>query len=187
MISYTSPDGRQVETVRVAISDLALRATGYIVCAGPHGYGATYSLVVDPEGCTRRVAVRSDDGDGERSLTLTRATDGPWIGEDITGSTPMTALNGALDVYLVGSAFAASLPIRRLGLHTGGGETAVTVASIALPSLEVSAVEHRGAFIGADDDGATIAYTGQFGSRDLRVDTDGVFLAADGLSRRVLP
>ncbi len=186
MISYSSPDGRQMETVRVALSGLALRATGYIVSAGGAPYGASYSVVVDAEGRTRRMTVRSDDLDGERSLSLTRSPDGPWIAETATGSTPQPGLDEADDVYLVGSAFAASLPIRRLGVHRQpGGSAEVTIASVSLPGLVVSPVMHRGRNESVDADGAHIAYSGPFGARHLVVDPDGLFVSSEGLMSRL--
>lgn len=186
MISYASPDGRQVETVRVALSGLALRATGYIVSAGEHPYGASYSVVVDAAGRSRRMTVRSDDIDGERSLSLTRSPGGPWIAESATGSAPRPDLDDAVDIYLVGSAFAASLPIRRLALNTAaGGDTEVTVASISLPGLVVSPVLHQGRNESVDDDGARIAYAGPFGDRQLLVDSDGLFASSEGLMARL--
>jgi hypothetical protein len=186
MLSYSSPDGRQVETVRVALSGLALRATGYIVSAGEHPYGASYSVAVDSEGRSRRMTVRSVDSDGERSLSLTRSPGGPWVAETATGSVPQPALDEAVDIYLVGSAFAASLPIRRLGLATEqGASVEVTVASISLPGLVVTPVVHRGSNESVDTNGARIAYSGSFGDRSLMVDADGLFVSSEGLMARL--
>mgnify|MGYP001141246736 CR=1 FL=1 len=186
MISYASPDGRQVETVRVALAGLALRATGYIVSAGEHPYGASYSVVVDSEGRSRRMTVRSDDVDGERSLSLTRSPGGPWVAETATGSAPQPDLDEAVDIYLVGSAFAASLPIRRLRLGADESESAeVTVASISLPGLVVSPVLHHGRSESVGPAGARIAYRGPFGDRLLLVDGDGLFSSSEGLMARL--
>ena len=186
MISYSSPDGRQVETVRVALAGLAVRATGYIVSAGEHPYGASYSVVVDAEGRSRRMTVRSDDADGERSLSLTRSPGGPWIAESATGAAPQPELDEAVDIYLVGSAFAASLPIRRLALNTeAGGSAEVTVASISLPGLVVSPVLHHGRNESVSAEEARIAYSGPFGDRQLVVDPDGIFVSSEGLMARL--
>jgi hypothetical protein len=186
MVSYSSPDGSQVETVRVALSGLALRATGYIVSAGDRAYGASYSMVVDNEGRTRRITVRCDDADGERSLAVTRSPGGPWVVESPTGSHPLPELDDAVDVYLAGSAFAASLPIRRLGLHQEvGRDVAVTVASISLPGLVVTPVQHHGRNESVHPDGARIAYSGPFGQRQFVVDADGLFVSSEGLMSRL--
>lgn len=178
MLSYSSPDGTTVETVRVSYSGLALRATGYIVSTRDPAYGASYSIVVDAEGRTKRITVRCDDVDGERSLTLTRHVDGPWIAETVAGSTPLPALSAAIDVYIADSAFSASLPVRRLGLHRqAGAEAELTVASISLPDLAVTPIVHRGRTEAVDGDGAHIAYAGTYGQRTVTVDPDGLFIS----------
>lgn len=186
MVSYASPDGSQVETVRVALSGPALRATGYIVSAGDRAYGASYSVVVDNEGRTRRITVRCDDVEGERSLAVTRSPGGPWVVESPTGSHPLPELDDAVDAYLAGSAFAASLPIRRLGLHRrAGADVTVTVASISLPGLVVTPVQHHGRNESMDAGGAHIAYSGPFGDREFVVDGDGLFVSSAGLMSRI--
>ncbi len=186
MISYASPDGRQVETVRVAMSGQALRATGYIVSTGERPYGASYSVMVDAQGRSRRMTVRSDDADGERSLSLSRSPGGPWVTETATGSHPRPELDPAVGIYLVGSAFAASLPIRRLGLHTEAGlEEDLLVASISLPALEVTPVRHHLRNESVGEDGSRIAYSGPFGDRELLVDRDGLFVSSEGLMSRL--
>lgn len=186
MISYSSPDGRKVETVRVALSGLALRATGYIVSAAAPAYGASYAITVDNEGRTRRITVRCDSADGERSLSLTRSQGAPWIAENVTGSTQQLALDDAVDVYLAGSAFSASLPVRRLGLHTTvGAEAEVKVASINLPDLTVTPIMHHGRNEAVTADGAQIDYSGSFGERQVTVDADGLFAGSNGIVDRI--
>lgn len=178
MLSYSSPDGAHVETVRVAYSGLTLRATGYMVSTRDPAYGASYSIVVDAKGRTKRITVRCDAIAGERSLTLTRHVDGPWIAETVAGSAPQPALGQASDVYIADSALAASLPVRRLGLHLEvGAEAEFTVASISLPDLTVTPVVHRGHTEAIDDGRARIAYSGSYGQRRVTVDPDGLFIA----------
>jgi hypothetical protein len=186
MISYSSPDGRKVESVRVAVSGLALRATGYIVSTQDPAYGASYSIVVDAEGRTRRITVRCDDVSGERSLSLTRSQGGPWIAESVAGSSPVPALSEAVDVFVADSAFSASLPVRRLGLHQAvGSEAEITVASISLPDLTVTPEAHHGRNESVTADGALIAYSGRNRERTVVVDGDGLFVRAEGLIERV--
>lgn len=186
MLSYTSPGAEKIETVRVAFGGLALRATGYIVSTKEPAYGASYSIVVDSEGRTKRITVRCDDVSGERSLILTRSADGPWIAETVAGSVPQPALADAVDVYIADSAFSASLPVRRLGLQTEvGAEAEVTVASISLPDLALTPIVHRGRNEAIDADGAHIAYSGSYGERRVTVDSDGLFVGSQGLIARV--
>jgi hypothetical protein len=186
MIGYASLDGRKVESVRVAVSGLALRATGYIVSTQQPLYGASYSVVVDTEGRTRRITVRCDDVTGERSLSLTRSPGGPWIAESVAGSSPVPGLSAAVDAFIADSAFSASLPVRRLGLHTSvGTEADVVVASISLPDLTVSPIAHHGRSESVNAEGALIAYSGEYGERTVVVDSDGLYVSAEGLSKRV--
>jgi hypothetical protein len=186
MISYSSPDGQKVETVRVAIAGLALRATGYIVSPDAPAYGASYSIVVGNDGQTRRITVRCDDVRGERSLSLTRSPGAPWIAETVSGSAPQPALADAVDIYISGSAFSASLPIRRVGLQsTVGSEGEVTVASIALPDLTLAPVVHRGRTEAVSEDGAEIDYTGSYGHRKVWVDAEGILTGTEGLTERI--
>lgn len=185
MLSYASPDGNQHETVRVLLTERDLRATGYIVSTGEFTYGASYSATVALDGSTRRISVRCDNVDGERSLTLTRSAGGPWLAGGPSGDSPMPQLDAADDIYLGGSAFAVSLAVRRLVLQRKVSEATVTVASISLPSLTVKAVEHHGRVLSVDENGARIAYSGPFGDRLITVDRDGLLVEVEGLAHRV--
>ncbi len=186
MLTYTSPDGHHLETVRVVLTERGVRAAGFIVSAGKLTYGASYSVIADADGYTRRATVRCVTADGERSLTLTRSPDGPWLAEGAGGTaTPVPELAPALDVYLGGSPFSASLAIRRLNLQAEPAEHTVTVAAISLPSLTVKPVEHHARTVSVDDNGATISYSGPFGDRNITVDTEGLFVESAGLATRL--
>lgn len=186
MLSYASPDGNQRETVRVLLSERELRATGYIVSTGESIYGASYSVATSLDGASHRISVRCDNAEGERSLTLTRSSGGPWLARGPGGDSPMPQLDAATDIYLGGSAFAASLAIRRFILRRETApEATVTVASISLPSLSVKAVEHHGRVLSADGDGEKIDYSGPFGDRLITVDRDGLLVEVEGLAHRL--
>lgn len=186
MLSYASPDGAKIETVRVAYSGLALRATGYIVSTREPMYGASYSVAVDAMGRTKRITLRTDDVAGERSLTLTRPEGGPWIAETATGSVPQPLLAAAQDVYVADSAFFVSLPVRRLGLHTTvGAEAEVTVASISLPDLTVTPHVHHGLTDAIGEDGVHLTYTGSYREGHVTVDSEGLFVSIAGRTARV--
>ncbi len=183
LLTWGSADGRLLETVRVSSTGQGLRATGHLVRAGI--YGAAYSMLVDPDGVVRRMSVQTDSLDGGRSLTLTRNPDGNWVSESPTGSAPMPALADAQDVYLRGSAFAVSLPIRRTGAHRQVGVVSGTAADVHLPSLSVEATVHQGTTTEVTDAGAKIQYAGVFGNRELTVDTDGYLISVEGLIQRL--
>lgn len=186
MLSYSAPDGGKVESVRVALAGLAMRATGYIVSTREPVFGASYSVVVDNAGRTRRITLRCDAVGGERALTLTRSLGGPWIAESVAGSVLDPSLGDAVDVYVADSAFFASLPVRRLGLHRAAGAAAeVTVASVSLPDLTVTPIVHHGRTESLIDGGAVITYSGSYGERRLLVDSDGLFVKSEGMVERV--
>ena len=189
MLSWSSDVNRRLETVRTVITERGLRANGYIIDAGGEPYGSSYSLLVDVQGRTRRLAVQSDSVEGERHLALTRTPGGPWVVESTGGSSPLYALNDAQDVDLESSAFTNALSLRRLvaaGEHDGGprigAEFAVTVACISVPTLIVRAVQHFYTFRG---DGV-VSYRGPAGEADLKVDHQNFVIDFPGLSHRLV-
>lgn len=185
MLTWTSDENQRLETVRVVLTDRGLRASGHIVSAAGEAFGVSYTLLVDPEGRSRRLTVASDSGTGERSLSLSRVPGGQWVADRGSGPRPLTQLELALDVDLAASAFTNSLAIRRLGLHRSIGDATVTVASVGGPDPEVTAVEHLYRSVCADANGAVIQYTGPTGERELTVDADGFVLDFRGLSDRL--
>jgi hypothetical protein len=185
MLTWTSDDKQRLETVRVVLTDRGLRASGHIVSAAGEAFGVAYTLLVDPEGRSRRLTVQSDSGTGERTLSLSRVPSGQWVADHGSGPRTLTQVELALDVDLVASAFTNSLAIRRLGLHRNVGEATVTVASIGGPDPEVTALEHVYRSVSADANGAVIQYTGPLGERELTVDADGFVLDLRGLSDRL--
>jgi hypothetical protein len=49
LLTWSSDDGRRLETVRIVVTDRGLRASGYLVVAGKRSYGASYSVLCDAE------------------------------------------------------------------------------------------------------------------------------------------
>jgi hypothetical protein len=185
MLTWTSDDQRRLETVRVVLTDRGLRASGHIVSAVGEAFGVAYTLLVDPEGRSRRLTVQSDSGTGERTLALSRVPGGQWVADSGSGPRTLTQVEPALDVDLVASAFTNSLAIRRLGLHRNVGQATLTVASVGGPDPEVFAVEHAYRTVSADADGARILYTGPTGEQELIIDADGFVVHFPGLSDRL--
>ncbi len=185
MLTWTSDDQRRLETVRVVLTDRGLRASGHIVSAAGEAFGVSYTLLVDPEGRSRRLTVQSDSGTGERTLSLSRVPGGQWVADHGSGPRTLTQVESAVDVDLVASAFTNSLAIRRLGLHRNIGAATLTVASIGGLDPEVTPVEHVYRTVSADANGAVIQYTGPMGEHELTVDADGFVLHFPGLSDRL--
>lgn len=170
-----------METVRIITAGRRLRATGYIIRIG--SFGATYSLLADEEGRPRRLHVRADSTEGERALTLTRSEGGPWLAENSQGHVPRPELAEATDVFLEGSAFLASIAIRRSGLHQRAGTVSGTLINVAVPSLVATPMELTASTVEITDTGGAVDYRGPLGTLQLRFDPDGFLVDAAGVQR----
>ena len=184
LLSWSSDDGRRLETVRIVLAERGLRASGYLVVVGRHSFGASYSVLCDAAGRTRRLTVQSDSEATERALLLTRTPGGPWL-DGAGKSPPDPELDDAQDIDLTASAFSNSLAIRRLGLHRRYGHESVLVTEIGVPDLLVAPVLHHYRTTGLTDDGATIRHHGPAGDHEMTVDRDGFVIDAAHLSYRL--
>jgi hypothetical protein len=162
-----------------------MRASGHIVSASGDPFGVAYTLLVDPEGRTRRLTVQTDSGTGERTLNLSRVPGGQWVADQGSGPRTLSQVESAIDIDVVSSAFTNSLAIRRLGLHRAVGAATLTVASVGGPDPDVTPVEHVYRTVSADGQGAVIEYTGPLGRRELTIDADGFVIHFPGLSDRL--
>ena len=183
-LSWSSDDGRRLETVRVVITDRGMRASGYLVVVGRHSFGVSYSLLCDDAGRTRRLTVQSDSLAGERGLVLTRTPGGPWL-DGAGKSPPMADLDSAQDVDLTASAFTNSLTVRRLGLHRQMGHEPVSVVQVGVPELSVEAAVHRYRTVSVTADGARIDHFGPAGHHEITVDRQGFVIDVPHLSYRL--
>lgn len=185
VLSWSSHDGRRLETVRAVITERGLRANGYIIDAGEDAYGGSYSLLADAKGRTRRLSAQSDSIEGERHLSLTRSPGGPWVVESTSGSNPLYALNDAADIDLDASTFSHSLPLRRLSARGADTdldrEQTVVVACVSFPTLAVRAVEHHYTFRAA----GVVSYRGPDGAAELTVDAQHFVVDFPGSARRL--
>jgi uncharacterized protein len=184
LLTWSSDDGRRLETVRVVITERGLRANGYIVVAGRTSFGVSYSVLCDAVGRTRRLTVRSDSSMSERGLSMTRTPGGPWL-DGVGKSSPQTDLDLAVDIDLTASAFTNSLAIRRLGLHQQRGDEEITVAEVGVPELGVEAVKQYYRTVETTNDGARIDYDGLAGRHRLTVDRLGFVVDVPHLSYRL--
>jgi hypothetical protein len=182
--AWSSDDGRRLETVRVVMTERGLRASGYLVRVGKQSYGASYSVLCDAAGRTRRVTLHSDSAVTERGLSLTRTPGGPWL--DGAGKSPtLPDLDLAFDVDLTASVFSNSLAIRRLGLHQRYGQESVVLAEVDFPDLTVEPVVHHYRTLDVTDHGARLQHHGPSGRHDLTVDSEGFVLDLPHLSYRL--
>ena len=185
LLSWSSDDGRRLETVRVVLTERGLRASGYLVVVGRHSLGGSYSVLCDAGGRTRRLTAHSDSALAERGLSLTRTPGGPWLdGAGHAANKP--GIDRCHDIDLTASAFTNSLVIRRLGLHRRIGEETLCVAQISVPALQVSPVEHHYRTLAVTDDGASIGYRGPAGEYTMTVDRHGFVIDIPRVSYRLL-
>ncbi len=182
--TWSSDDGRRLETVRVVMTERGLRASGYLVSVGKRSFGASYSILCDAAGRTRRVTVHSDSAVTERGLSLTRTPGGPWL-DGAGKSPPMPDLDLAFDVDLTASVFSNSLAVRRLGLHRRPGQESVVVAEVDFPDLSVAPVVHHYRTVEVDEHGARLRHQGPNGRHELTVDSEGFVLDVPHMSYRL--
>ncbi|HEY5881261.1 MAG TPA: putative glycolipid-binding domain-containing protein [Nakamurella sp.] len=181
--SWSSEDGRRLETVRVVMTERGLRASGYLVRVGKQSFGASYSVLCDSAGRTRRITLHSDSAVTERGLSLTRTPGGPWL-DGAGKSSPKADLDLAFDVDFAASVFSNSLAIRRLDLHRRLGQESVVVAEVDFPDLIVQPVVHHYRTLELDEQGARLRHQGPNGHHELTVDREGFVLDVAHLSYR---
>ncbi len=184
LLSWSSDDGRRLETARVVLTERGLRASGHLVVVGRHSLGASYSVLCDAAGRTRRLTAHSDSVLAERGLALTRTPGGPWL--DSAGHASTTpGIDACYDTDLTASVLTTSLAIRRLGLHRRFGDETLCVAEINVPALTVTPVEYSFLTLALTDDGATIRRVAPSGEHTMTVDRHGFVVDIPRLSYRL--
>ena len=109
-----------MESVRVQLSGNRIKAYGRIVAAATPShpaFSASYDLVTDERGATKRLSLTVTLAERERQLSIARDEENMWLVQDHQNQTKRAAYDGALDVDVVFSPFFNALPIRRTGLY----------------------------------------------------------------------
>ena len=107
-----------MESVRVQLSGNRIKAAGRIIgaaCSDHPAFSASYDLVTDEYGVTKRLSVRTSLASGDRQASVSRDDEGYWMVEN-SANHQRSTYSGALDVDMVLSPFFNTLPIRRFGL-----------------------------------------------------------------------
>lgn len=143
ILTWRGVDAPRMESVRVQVAGKRVKAAGRIIggdCPAHEAFSASYDLVTDENGVTRRLSLRTSVAGGERHTSISRDTEGYWLVGDGT-SRLRSVFDGALDVDVVLSPFFNALPIRRLGLPADTTEVPVQVpvVYVYLPDLTVRA------------------------------------------------
>ena len=173
-----------MESVRVQLSGDRIKAYGRIVAAATPShpaFSASYDLVTDEVGATRRLSLTVTLAERERQLSIARDEESMWLVQDHSGQTSRSAFDGALDVDVIFSPFFNALPVRRTGVYRGDGDSVtLPVVYVRVPDLSV--------------DVATISYSpGSDGIKlhspvadtTITVDNDGFILDYPGLATRI--
>ncbi|MDV3136479.1 MULTISPECIES: putative glycolipid-binding domain-containing protein [Mycobacterium] len=184
ILTWRAHDVPRMESVRVQLTGNRIKAYGRIVAAatGSHpAFSASYDLVTDEAGATKRLSLTVTLAERERQLSIARDEENMWLVQHHTGETKRSAYDGALDVDLIFSPFFNALPIRRTGLFERSESVALPVVYVRLPELSVEA--------------ATISYSSAAGDgiklhspvaeTTVTVDSTGFILDYPGLAERI--
>ncbi|MGB3772778.1 MAG: putative glycolipid-binding domain-containing protein [Rhodococcus sp. (in: high G+C Gram-positive bacteria)] len=181
ILTWRAHSAPRMESVRVQLNGKRIKAAGRIIggaCDEHPAFSASYDLVTDEAGVTKRLSVRSAVASGEKQISISRDSEGYWLVDD--GSPLRSAFGGAVDVELVWSPFFNTLAIRRLGLHTTPSDQQVPVVYVGLPTLTARA--------------ETLSYTGgptdfglvsPVGTSSVTVDSEGFVSDYRGLAERI--
>ena len=181
-VLWTPWQGPGLEHLRLATDEREILADGLIVGLDDgRPFRLRYAVRCDPAWRVREVGVASLDTGGD--LHLVADGRGAWTAAD---GTPLSTLDGCLDVDLSASPFTNTLPIRRLALAPGQSAD-LAVAYVAVPALTVTVDPQRYRCLDARADGGRYRYESldSVFAADLPVDADGLVLDYPGLFRRV--
>lgn len=186
ILTWRSHDATRIESARVAISGNRIKAHGRIVAAASAtnpAFSASYDLVTDDSGATKRLSLDLSVAERERQMSIARDEENMWLITDHQGES-RGAFNGALDVDVVLSPFFNALPIRRTGLHHHAESLAVPVIYVYLPELTVApaTVTYSSPDPGC---GEGIKLHSPVAETTIVVDDDGFIIDYPGLAARI--
>ncbi len=172
-----------MESVRVQLSGNRIKAHGRIVAAATSShpaFSASYDLVTDESGATKRLSLTVTLAERERQLSIARDEENMWLVQQHTGETSRAAYGGALDVDVVFSPFFNALPIRRTGLYERTESVILPVVYVRLPELSVEEVT-----ISYSSAADGIKLHSPVAETTVTVDSEGFILDYPGLAERI--
>jgi hypothetical protein len=173
-----------MESVRVQLSGNRITAYGRIVAAATPSlppFSASYDLVTDETGATKRLSLTVTLAERERQLSIARDEENMWLVQQHTGESSRAAYEGALDVDVIFSPFFNALPIRRTRLHERSESVALPVVYVRLPELSVEAATIT--YNSAVSEG--IKLHSPVAETTVSVDSAGFILDYPGLAERI--
>ncbi|MCV7169378.1 putative glycolipid-binding domain-containing protein [Mycobacterium manitobense] len=184
VLTWRAHDVPRMESVRVQLSGKRIKAYGRIVAAATDShpaFSASYDLVTDDRGGTKRLSLTVTLAERERQLSIARDEENMWLIQDHQNQTKRAAFDGALDVDVIFSPFFNALPIRRTGLYQAADSIVVPVVYVRLPELSVES-----ASISYSSDGpGDIKLHSPAAETTVSVDSDGFILDYPGLAERI--
>lgn len=183
ILTWRAHDVPRMESVRVQLSNNRIKAYGRIVAAATQNapaFSASYDLVTDESGATKRLSLTVTLAERERQLSIARDEENMWLVQDHQGQTNRAAYNGALDVDMIFSPFFNTLPIRRTGLYQRSDSLSVPVVYVSLPDIAVEA-----ATISYSSASDGIKLHSPVADTTVTVDSDGFILDYPGLAERI--
>lgn len=176
-----------MESVRVQLSGNRIKAYGCIVAAATAShpaFSASYDLITDDRGATKRLSLTVTLAERERQLSIARDEENMWMVQDQSNQTKREGFDGALDVDVVFSPFFNALPIRRTGLYQRSETIALPVVYVRVPELTVELATITYTSEGPDPK-AGIKLKSPVAETILTVDDDGFILDYPGLAERI--
>jgi hypothetical protein len=172
-----------MESVRVQLSGNRIKAYGRIVAAATvshPAFSASYDLVTDESGATKRLSLTVTLAERERQLSIARDEENMWMVQDHQNQTKREGFDGALDVDVVFSPFFNALPIRRTGIYRSADSISLPVVYVRLPDLSV---ELETITYSNGDAGFTL--NSPVADTSITVDDEGFILDYPGLAVRI--
>ncbi|WP_255056150.1 putative glycolipid-binding domain-containing protein [Nocardia otitidiscaviarum] len=182
ILTWRAHNGSRMESVRVVLNGNRIRAAGRIIAGATEeseAFSASYDLVTDENGVTKRLSLRSTVAAGERHASIARDEENYWL-IDAGATHVRSTFGGALDVDMVLSPFFNTLPIRRHGLAHTSEDIQVPVVYVRLPDL---LVQEASLTYSSGPDG--IHVLSPVSSATVTVDADGFLLDYPGLAERI--
>ncbi|TGD89728.1 hypothetical protein BayCH28_03780 [Mycolicibacterium sp. CH28] len=186
ILTWRAHDASRMESTRVQLSGNRIKAYGRIVAAASAthpAFSASYDLVTDESGATKRLSMSVTLAERDRQLSIARDEENMWLVTDHQGQS-RGSYEGALDVDVVFSPFFNALPIRRTGLYRRVDSVNLPVVYVNLPELTVKPASISYSSSGEDSDEG-IKLHSPVAETTITVDTDGFIVDYPGLATRI--
>ena len=183
ILTWRAHDLPRMESVRVQLSGNRIKAYGRIVAAATPShpaFSASYDLVTDEGGATKRLSLTVTLAERERQLSIARDEENMWMVQDHSNQTKRSEFEGALDVDVVFSPLFNALPIRRTGVYKTAGSISLPVVYVRLPDLSVELET-----ITYSNSDAGFKLNSPVANTTITVDDDGFILDYPGLAERI--